>query len=160
MNVSASAASSANCYPSDTWLHITLSQNQRQAAHKLQKNASDRVCFGAGLLAKPPPSEYNRIMRFDIFTIFPDIFPSYLESSILHRASERGLLEVGIHNIRDWTTDKHRMTDDEPYGGGGGMVMKPEPIFRAVEGVLGVPSELPHHPVYPTGTSVQSGDGG
>jgi len=82
-------------------------------------------------------------MRFDIFTVFPEVFPTYLEASILKRAHENGLAEYRIHNIRDWTTDKHRTTDDEPYGGGGGMVMKAEPIFAAVEGVLGVPPECP-----------------
>ncbi len=94
----------------------------------------------------PPPStqlNYNASMRFDIFTVFPEVFPTYLEASILKRAHENGLAEYRIHNIRDWTTDKHRTTDDEPYGGGGGMVMKAEPIFAAVEGVLGVPPECP-----------------
>jgi tRNA (guanine37-N1)-methyltransferase len=76
-------------------------------------------------------------MRFDVFTLFPETFTPYLETSILQRARQRGLLEVALHNIRDWTSDKHHVTDDEPYGGGGGMVMKPEPIFAAVEGVLG-----------------------
>ena len=61
----------------------------------------------------------------------------YLELSILYRAIERGLLEVDVHDIRDWTIDKHSVTDDTPYGGGGGMVMKPDPIFAAVEDVLG-----------------------
>lgn len=82
-------------------------------------------------------------MRFDIFTLFPEIFPPYLDESILKRARESGLLEFGLHNIRDYTTDKHRTTDDEPYGGGGGMVMKPEPIFAAVESVLGAPPICP-----------------
>ena len=76
-------------------------------------------------------------MQFDVFTLLPDVFPTYLESSILKRASERGLIEVRLHNIRDYTHDKHRVTDDTPYGGGGGMVMKPEPVFEAVESVLG-----------------------
>lgn len=78
-------------------------------------------------------------MRFDVFTLFPEVFEPYLQASILLRARQRGLVEVILHNIRDWATDRHRMTDDEPYGGGGGMVMKPEPIFAAVEGVLGSP---------------------
>ncbi len=77
-------------------------------------------------------------MRFDIFSLFPDIFTPYLQISILQRALERDLVNVHLHNIRDWTTDKHHVTDDEPYGGGGGMVMKPEPIFAAVESVLGL----------------------
>jgi tRNA (guanine37-N1)-methyltransferase len=82
-------------------------------------------------------------MRFDVFTIFPEVFHPYLQSSILKRASESGLVEYHIHNIRDWTTDKHHTTDDEPYGGGGGMVMKAEPIFAAVEGILGDPPACP-----------------
>jgi tRNA (guanine37-N1)-methyltransferase len=76
-------------------------------------------------------------MEFDVFTLLPDVFPPYLETSILQRARQRGLIEVRVHNIRDWATDKHHVTDDEPYGGGGGMVMKVEPIFAAVGSVLG-----------------------
>ncbi|HEY4721882.1 MAG TPA: tRNA (guanosine(37)-N1)-methyltransferase TrmD [Anaerolineae bacterium] len=75
-------------------------------------------------------------MRFDVFTLFPAIFDSPLKESILKRAIDAGLLEVYLHNIRDYTTDKHHITDDYPYGGGGGMVMKPEPVFAAVESVL------------------------
>ena len=77
-------------------------------------------------------------MQFDIFTLQPEIFPPYLESSILNRARQKGLIDVRVHNIRDYTHDKHHTTDDTPYGGGGGMVMKPEPIFEAVESVLGI----------------------
>ncbi|HEX9332161.1 MAG TPA: tRNA (guanosine(37)-N1)-methyltransferase TrmD [Anaerolineales bacterium] len=76
-------------------------------------------------------------MQFEVFTLLPEIFPPYLESSILLRARQRGLLDVRVHNIRDYTHDKHHTTDDTPYGGGGGMVMKPEPVFEAVESVLG-----------------------
>jgi tRNA (guanine37-N1)-methyltransferase len=79
-------------------------------------------------------------MQFEVFTLLPEVFPSYLETSILKRARERGLIRVNIHNIRDYTHDKHHTTDDMPYGGGGGMVMKPEPIFEAIESVLGLPS--------------------
>ena len=75
-------------------------------------------------------------MQFDIFTLLPEVFPSYLETSILKRAAERGLIEVRVHNIRDYTHDKHHTTDDTPYGGGGGMVMKPAPVFEAIESVL------------------------
>jgi tRNA (guanine37-N1)-methyltransferase len=82
-------------------------------------------------------------MRFDVFTIFPEVFEPYLGSSILQRAQEKGLVNYHLHNIRDWSTDKHHTTDDEPYGGGGGMVMKAEPIFNAVEGVLGAPPVCP-----------------
>jgi tRNA (guanine37-N1)-methyltransferase len=76
-------------------------------------------------------------MEFDVFTLLPEVFPPYLESSIIQRARQRGLIDVRVHNIRDWATDKHHVTDDEPYGGGGGMVMKVEPVFAAVESVLG-----------------------
>lgn len=72
-------------------------------------------------------------MRIDILTLFPEMFPCYLDASILSRAQEAGLLSIHLHDIRDYATDKHRVTDEPPYGGGGGMVLKPEPIFRAVE---------------------------
>ncbi len=75
-------------------------------------------------------------LRFDLFTLFPDICAAYLQESILKRAQEATLVSVHLHNIRDYATDKHHVTDDMPYGGGGGMVMKPEPIFNAVEAVL------------------------
>ncbi|MFN2120536.1 MAG: tRNA (guanosine(37)-N1)-methyltransferase TrmD [Anaerolineales bacterium] len=77
-------------------------------------------------------------MRIDVFTLLPEVFPVYLDSSILLRARTRGLLQVEVHNIREFTHDKHRTTDDIPYGGGGGMVMKPEPVYEAVESVLGI----------------------
>ncbi len=76
-------------------------------------------------------------MQFEVFTLLPEVFPAYLETSILKRASERGLIDVRVHNIRDYTHDRHHTTDDTPYGGGGGMVMKPEPVFEAIETVLG-----------------------
>jgi tRNA (guanine37-N1)-methyltransferase len=82
-------------------------------------------------------------MQFDLFSLFPAVFKPYLEISILQRAVENGLLEVGLHDIRAWTTDKHHVTDDYPYGGGGGMVMKPEPVFSAIEDVLGSPPTCP-----------------
>jgi len=72
-------------------------------------------------------------VRIDILTIFPGIFESPLRESLLGKAIRSGLVDVGIHDIRDFTADKHRQVDDEPYGGGPGMVMKPEPIFSAVE---------------------------
>lgn len=71
-------------------------------------------------------------MEIDIITIFPEMFPGPLGCSIIGRALERGLFKLAVHNLRDYTTDKHRIVDDTPYGGGAGMVMKPEPIFRAV----------------------------
>lgn len=79
-------------------------------------------------------------MQFEVFTLLPEVFPPYLDSSILQRARQRGLIDVRVHNIRDYTHDKHHTTDDTPYGGGGGMVMKPEPVFEAVESVLGFSS--------------------
>ncbi len=82
-------------------------------------------------------------MRFDVFTLLPEVFPPYLDSSILNRARLRGLIDVQVHNIRDWATDQHHVTDDTPYGGGGGMVMKVEPMFAAVESVLGTPPPCP-----------------
>jgi tRNA (guanine37-N1)-methyltransferase len=75
-------------------------------------------------------------LRFEVFT-------PYLETSILQRAQGSHLVEVQLYNIRDWTTDRHHVCDDMPYGGGGGMVMKPEPIFTAVEAVLGAPPQCP-----------------
>ncbi|MBP8665447.1 MAG: tRNA (guanosine(37)-N1)-methyltransferase TrmD [Syntrophaceae bacterium] len=74
-------------------------------------------------------------MRFDVLSIFPEMLQSPLEFSLLKKAREKGLIEVGLHNIRDWAQDKHRMTDDAPYGGGCGMVMKVEPVARAVAAV-------------------------
>jgi tRNA (guanine37-N1)-methyltransferase len=82
-------------------------------------------------------------MQFEVFTLLPEVFSPYLESSILQRARQRGLIDVRVHNIRDYTHDRHHMTDNTPYGGGGGMVMKPEPVFEAVESVLGLPSNHP-----------------
>ena len=75
-------------------------------------------------------------MRFDVLTLFPPIFASPLQESILKRAIDAGRLTVAVRNIRDYAVDKHHVTDDVPYGGGGGMVMKPEPIFAAVKDIL------------------------
>ena len=75
-------------------------------------------------------------MRFDVFTLFPAYFEGPLSTSILARARASGAIEVGLHDIREWTTDKHRVTDDYPFGGGAGMVMKAEPVARALESVL------------------------
>jgi tRNA (guanine37-N1)-methyltransferase len=82
-------------------------------------------------------------MRFDVLTLFPEMFTGPLQESIIKRAQERGLISVHLHNIRDYATGRHRITDDAPYGGGGGMVMKPEPIFAAVEAVLGDEKGVP-----------------
>ena len=71
-------------------------------------------------------------MRFDIITIFPDIFNSYFKESILSRAQKKKLIKINVHNLRDFTTDKHQVVDDRPFSGGIGMVMKVEPVFKAV----------------------------
>jgi tRNA (guanine37-N1)-methyltransferase len=76
-------------------------------------------------------------MHFDILTLFPGLFSGVFEESILRRAREAGLVSIQVHNIRDYATGRHRITDDTPYGGGGGMIMKPEPLFAAVEALLG-----------------------
>src|SRR4029453_18729901 len=72
-------------------------------------------------------------MKIDIVTLFPEICGAPLGESIMKRAQEKGIVELHIHNLRDWTTDKHHVVDDVPFGGGQGLVMKPEPIFAAVE---------------------------
>ena len=72
-------------------------------------------------------------MRIDIVTLFPEICRAPLTESIMKRAQEKRIVDLHIHNLRDWTTDKHHVVDDAPFGGGQGMVMKPEPIFSAVE---------------------------
>jgi tRNA (guanine37-N1)-methyltransferase len=72
-------------------------------------------------------------MKIDIVTLFPEICRAPLNESIMKRAQKNGIVDLYIHNLRDWTTDKHHVADDAPFGGGQGMVMKPEPIFAAVE---------------------------
>jgi tRNA (guanine37-N1)-methyltransferase len=72
-------------------------------------------------------------VKIDIITLFPEICRTPLSESIMKRAQEKGIVELHVHNLRDWTTDKHHVVDDAPFGGGQGMVMKPEPIFAAVE---------------------------
>lgn len=74
-------------------------------------------------------------MRINILTLFPQIFDGFLSSSIVRRAIECGLVEIRLYNLRDFAHDKHRTVDDYPYGGGAGMVLKPEPIFEAVEAI-------------------------
>jgi len=80
-------------------------------------------------------------MKCDIITIFPDIFHAYLGEGILKRALQRGLVDLKVHNLRDYTKDRHKTVDDAPYGGGSGMVMKPEPFFSAVEALCPDPAE-------------------
>jgi tRNA (guanine37-N1)-methyltransferase len=96
-------------------------------------------------------------MLFDVFTLFPEALSPYLQTSILQRAQQRGLIEVRLHDIRSFTTDKHHITDDMPYGGGGGMVMKPEPVFTAVESVLGSSPDCPVILLTPQGRTFNQG---
>ncbi len=72
-------------------------------------------------------------MRIDVLTLFPPMLDGFLSESMLGRAQEAKLLEIKVHNLRDWTTDKHHVTDDRPFGGGAGMVLKCEPVFDAIE---------------------------
>jgi tRNA (guanine37-N1)-methyltransferase len=81
-------------------------------------------------------------MIVDVLTLFPAMFRGPLDESILKRAQENGLLKINVHNLRDFTHDKHRMVDDKPYGGGQGMLMKPEPIFEGVEKLRGENSRV------------------
>jgi tRNA (guanine37-N1)-methyltransferase len=76
---------------------------------------------------------FSRPLKIDILTLFPEICRAPLSESIMKRAQENKIVDLRIHNLRDWTKDKHRIVDDAPFGGGQGMVMKPEPIFAAVE---------------------------
>ena len=83
-------------------------------------------------------------MRIDVVTIFPD-YLAPLDLSLIDRARREGLLEVHVHDLRDWTHDRHRTVDDTPYGGGAGMVMKPEPWGEALDEVCGsLPGRTPH----------------
>lgn len=75
-------------------------------------------------------------MIFHILTIFPDFFQGPFEHGVIRRARDAGLLDIRIHNLRDWTSDRHKTVDDRPFGGGEGMVLKPEPLFLAVESIL------------------------
>jgi len=77
------------------------------------------------------------MLRFDIITIFPEFFSEVIDCGILRRARNAGLVEITAHDLRQWTTDKHHVVDDRPFGGGDGMVLKPEPIFAAVEALTG-----------------------
>ncbi len=90
------------------------------------------------------------MLKFDILTIFPEFFDGVFDIGIIRRAKLSGIIEIKTHDIREFTEDKHRKVDDRPFGGGEGMVLKPEPIFRAIENLLGTtdPAE------YPEGTKV------
>jgi tRNA (guanine37-N1)-methyltransferase len=90
------------------------------------------------------------MMKIDVLTIFPEFFREVFDFGIIRRAKLAGIVEINVHDIREYTTDKHRMTDDRPFGGGDGMVLKPEPIFTAIETLLG--TSLSDQ--YPAGTRV------
>jgi len=94
-------------------------------------------------------------MRFDLVTIFPEFFAGPLDYGVLRRAREMGLVEVRVQDLREFTTDRHRSVDDRPFGGGEGMVLKPEPLFECVESLLGVSAGDAAHPeTAPPGTAV------
>ena len=77
-------------------------------------------------------------MRFDVLTIFPQLFGPFLEASFVGQAQVSGRAEIAVHDLRDWTSDRHRTVDDSPYGGGPGMVMRPDPLVPAIEALAGV----------------------
>lgn len=81
-------------------------------------------------------------MKIDVVTLFPDMFAGPFAESIVSRAVKAGIVEIGIHNLRDWTSDRHRTVDDKPFGGGAGMVLKPEPLFKAIEALKSGPASV------------------
>ena len=88
-------------------------------------------------------------MRIDVLTLFPDMFPGYLGQSLLKRAIDAGRVEIQLHNIRDWARGKHQQVDDRPFGGGPGMVLRPEPVVESVEAVQAL-ADPPGHVAYLT----------
>src|SRR5436309_2406556 len=109
--------------PGPSWAGIPLSAGSRFACRKGWKT-STRV--------RPAPKT-EKLMRIEVLTIFPEYFEPAFDSGMIRIARERGALVTEVVNLRDFTDDAHRTTDDSPFGGGAGMVMRPEPIFRAVE---------------------------
>jgi tRNA (guanine37-N1)-methyltransferase len=87
---------------------------------------------------------FRKAMRFDVLTLFPEMFPGYLGQSLLKRAIDAGLVEVCLHDIRNWSQDKHNKVDDRPYGGGPGMVMMVEPVVACVEAVRPMAADPGH----------------
>jgi len=85
---------------------------------------------------------YPLFMRFDLLTIFPDFFTGPFDFGIIRRARQEGLIEIVVHDLRSFTSDKHHVVDDRPFGGGDGMVLKPEPIFHAVESLMATQSRI------------------
>ena len=100
------------------------------------------------------------MIRFDILTIFPEMFASPCGCSLLKKALDKGLIEIQLHDIRTYAEDKHRMTDDAPYGGGGGMVMKVEPIDRALCSFPLLEARSPDRPADTTGRAFLPENGG
>lgn len=100
-----------------------------------------RDCFP---LASLGVAMTDQAMRIDVLTIFPEMFPPVLGASIMKRALAKGVVEIAIHDLRDWSRDKHRKVDDRPYGGGPGMVMRPEPFFEALDDLKKKQSGTPH----------------
>ena len=90
------------------------------------------------------------MLKIDILTIFPEFFAAVFDVGIIRRAMTAKIVEINVHNLRDWTTDKHHKVDDRPFGGGDGMVLKPEPIFRAIENLVGTCDREK----YPDGTRI------
>jgi tRNA (guanine37-N1)-methyltransferase len=90
-------------------------------------------------------------MRIDVLTLFPDMFPGYLGQSLLKRAIDAGLVKIELHDIRDWARGKHQQVDDRPFGGGPGMVLRPEPVVESVEAVLSQKTESVQAACEPTG---------
>ena len=82
-------------------------------------------------------------MHFDVLSLFPQVIEPYISESIMQRAITNQIISITAHNLRDWSVNKHHTTDDAPFGGGGGMVMKPEPIFSAVEALQEISGECP-----------------
>ena len=90
------------------------------------------------------------VMKIDVLTIFPEFFEQVFDFGIIRRAKLGDIVEINVHDLREFTTDKHRMVDDRPFGGGDGMVLKPEPIFAAIENLIGTSDRE----AYPPGTHI------
>lgn len=98
-------------------------------------------------------------MRFDAISVFPEFFDTYMNGSIMGRAQRFGRMEFFAHDLRNWTSDRHRTVDDAPFGGGQGMLMKPEPIFEAIEAVDALSAYTPHHIFFsPVGKPFEQAD--
>ena len=104
-------------------------------------------------------------MKIDVLTIFPEFFGQVFDFGIIRRAQAAGIVEINVHDIREFATDKHRMVDDRPFGGGDGMVLKPEPIFAAMEYLLGTsdrekfPEGYASRPAHASGKAAETSSG-